>query len=94
VTGAETFTIAEQVAILSQATGRGLEVRTVQTPEDAVRFRYPDGAPPALAAAIVEGLNLMRADTVGLRSDAVRRLTGYDPRTFADWCRDNAAAFK
>ncbi|MEU4291099.1 NAD(P)H-binding protein [Kribbella sp. NPDC026596] len=94
LTGGETFTVAEQVVILSQAIGRDLEVRTVETPEDAVRFRYPDGAPPALAAALVEGLQLMRADTVGLRTGAVRRLTGQDPRTFADWCRQNAAAFR
>lgn len=93
LTGGETHTVAEQVAILSQAIGRGLEVRTVETPEDAVRFRYPDGAPPVLAAALVEGVNLMRADTIGLRTDAVRRLTGREPRTFATWCRDNAEAF-
>jgi uncharacterized protein YbjT (DUF2867 family) len=93
VTGPEAFTLAEQVAILGTALGRELDVRPIETPEDAVRFRYPDGAPPDLAAAIVEGLELMRADTVGLRTDVVRRITGRDPRTFAAWCRENAAAF-
>jgi len=42
---------------------------------------------------MVEGLRLLRADTVGLRTDAVRRITGRGPRQFTDWCRDNAAAF-
>ena len=88
LTGPETFTVAEQVAILSQAIGRDLKIRAVNTPSDAVRFRYPNGAPPALAAALIEGLTLMRADTVGLRTTAVRRLTGSEPRTFADWCRE------
>jgi uncharacterized protein YbjT (DUF2867 family) len=93
LTGAESFTLAEQVAILGEAIGRDLELRPVETPEDAVRFRYPDGAPPALAAAMIEGLKLMQTDTVGLRTDAVRRITGKDTRTFKAWCEDNAAAF-
>ncbi|WP_427886969.1 NmrA family NAD(P)-binding protein [Kribbella sp. GL6] len=86
ITGPETLTLAEQVAILGASIGRTLEVRPIETPEDAVRFRYPDGAPPELAAAIVEGLQLMRADTVGLRTDVVRRVTGREPRTYAEWC--------
>jgi len=94
LTGPEAFTLAEQVAILGDAIGRRLDVRPIETPEEAVRFRYPDGAPPDLAAAIVEGLQLMRADTIGLRTDAVRRLTRREPRTFAAWCGDNVRLFK
>ena len=93
LTGGETFTVAEQVQILAKATGRDIEVRAVATPAEAVRFRYPHGAPQALADALIEGLTLMRADTVGVRSDTVRRLLGRAPRTFADWCARNAAAF-
>jgi uncharacterized protein YbjT (DUF2867 family) len=94
LTGPESFTLAAQVAILGDAIGRTLDVRPIETPEEAVRFRYPDGAPPDLAAAIVEGLQLMRADTIGLRTDAVRRLTRREPRTFAAWCGDNLRLFK
>jgi uncharacterized protein YbjT (DUF2867 family) len=94
LTGGEAFTVAEQVEILAKAAGRDIAVRTVATPAEAVRFRYPHGAPPALAAAIIEGLTLMRADTTGVRSDTVRRLLGRDPRTFADWCERNADAFR
>jgi uncharacterized protein YbjT (DUF2867 family) len=93
LTGGETFTVADQVRILARALGRGIELRTVATPAEAVRFRYPHGAPPALAEALIEGLALMRADTVGVRSDTVRRLLGREPRTFADWCARNAQAF-
>jgi uncharacterized protein YbjT (DUF2867 family) len=93
LTGPEVSTLAEQVAILGAAIGRSLEVRPVATPEDAVRFRYPGGASPELAAALVEGLKLMRADTTGLRTDDLRRLTGRAPRTFASWCAANAAGF-
>jgi uncharacterized protein YbjT (DUF2867 family) len=93
LTGDETFTVAEQVQILATALGRDIEIRQVATPAEAVRFRYPHGAPPALADAIIEGLTLMRADTVGLRTDTVRQLLGRSPRTFADWCARNASAF-
>jgi uncharacterized protein YbjT (DUF2867 family) len=93
LTGREALTVAEQVQILARAIGREIAVRTVATPAEAVRFRYPQGAPEALADALIEGLTLMRADTVGVRSDTVRRLLGREPRTFADWCMRNAHAF-
>ncbi|TNC27719.1 SDR family oxidoreductase [Amycolatopsis alkalitolerans] len=93
LTGEETFTVAEQVRVLAAAIGRDLEVREVATPEEAVRSRFPAGAPRALADAIVEGFRLMRADTEGFRTDTVERLLGRKPRTFADWCARNAGAF-
>jgi uncharacterized protein YbjT (DUF2867 family) len=93
LTGGEALTVAEQVQILAKATGRDIEVRTAATPAEAVRFRYPHGAQQALADALIQGITLMRADPVGVRSDTVRRLLGRDPRTFADWCARNARAF-
>ncbi|GAA3257924.1 NAD(P)H-binding protein [Nonomuraea helvata] len=94
ITGEELLTIAEQVRILAAAAGRDIEVRTVATPAEAVRSRFPNGAPPALADAIIEGFTLMRADTVGFRTDTVHRLLGRRPKTFADWCARNAHAFR
>jgi uncharacterized protein YbjT (DUF2867 family) len=93
VSGGETVTVAEQAQILARAIGRDIEVRTAATPAEAVRSRYPDGAPRALADALLEGFTLMRADTVGVRSDTVRCLLGREPRTFADWCARNVRAF-
>jgi uncharacterized protein YbjT (DUF2867 family) len=94
LTGREAFTVAEQVDILAQAIGRDLEVRPIATPADVVRFRYPDGAPPPLADAIVEALTQARSDPVGLRTDTVERLLGRPPARFADWCTRNADAFR
>lgn len=94
LTGEETFTIAEQVQVLAKATGRDLEVRAARTPEEAVRFRFPNGAPPALTAAITEWFTSMRDDTIGFRTDTVRTLLGRAPRTFADWCTRNAHLFR
>ena len=93
LTGGAALTVAEQVRILAEALGRGIDVREVASPADAVRFRYPHGAPQELADALIEGLTLMRADTTGVRSDTVRKLLGREPRTFADWCARNAGAF-
>jgi len=94
LTGGAALTVAEQVAILAAATGQDLRIRPVATPAEAVRFRYPDGAPPALADALIEGLTLMHADTVGFQTDTVERLLGRPPRTFADWCARHAGAFR
>jgi uncharacterized protein YbjT (DUF2867 family) len=93
ITGTETFTVAEQAKVLGAAIGRELEVRPVASPEEAVRARFPHGAPPALAAAIVEGFTLMRADTTGFRTGTVRELLGREPGTFAAWCARNAHRF-
>ncbi|MFD8685927.1 hypothetical protein [Streptomyces sp. NPDC059651] len=64
------------------------------TPAEAVRFRFPNGAPQALADALAEGFQLMRADTVGFRTNSVEHLLGRKPRTFADWCARHADAFR
>jgi uncharacterized protein YbjT (DUF2867 family) len=93
LTGGEALTVAEQAAIIAAATGRKIEVRPVVSPQEAVRARFPAGAPPALAAAITERYALMRADTVGLRTGTVQELLGRPPRTFADWCARHASAF-
>ncbi len=94
LTGEETFTVTEQVRVLSAATGLGIKVREPATPDEAVRARFPNGAPKALADAILEGFAQMRADATGLRTDTVRRLLGRAPRTFADWCARNADVFR
>jgi uncharacterized protein YbjT (DUF2867 family) len=93
-TGDEAMTVAEHIQILAAATGLDIEIREAATPAEAVRARFPHGAPPALAEAITEGFALMRADTTGFRTDTVERLLGRRPGTFADWCARNAGAFK
>ena len=85
--------MSEQVQILAAAIGRDIDVRPVVTAAEAVRFRYPQGAPSALADALIQGLALMRADTAGMVSDTVRQMLGRAPCTFADWCARNAPAF-
>lgn len=94
LTGDEPLTVREQVAVLERVLGRTIPVRDVATPEDAVRFRYPNGAPPALAAALVEGLRQMRSDTTGFMTGDVAEVLGRPPHSFEDWCRRHADAFR
>ncbi|WP_405725610.1 NAD(P)H-binding protein [Streptomyces sp. NBC_01537] len=94
LTGDETFTVTEQVRIIARTIGRDIEVREAATPAESVRSRFPNGAPRALADAVTEGFALMRADTVGFRTDTAERLLGRRPRTFTDWCARNADAFR
>lgn len=94
LTGDEALTVTEQVRIISETIRRDIEVRPTATAADAVRFRFPGGAPQALADAITEGFTLMRADTVGLRTDTASRLLGRRPGTFAEWCARHARAFR
>ncbi|MHA6758165.1 NAD(P)H-binding protein [Streptacidiphilus sp. PAMC 29251] len=94
LTGDQSLTVSEQVRIIAAAIGRDIEVRQAVTPAQALQSRFPDGAPPALAAAITEAFTLMRADTAGFQTDTVERLLGRRPRTFADWCARNTDAFR
>jgi uncharacterized protein YbjT (DUF2867 family) len=94
LTGDEAFTVAEQVKIISVAAGCDIEVRPAATPDEALRLRFPGGAPPVLTYAITEWFATMRADTVGFRTDTVARLLGRGPRTFADWCECHAGVFR
>jgi uncharacterized protein YbjT (DUF2867 family) len=94
LTGEETFTVAEQVAIIGRSIGREIEVREAASAAEAVRSRFPNGAAQQLADAIIEGFALMRGNTVGFRTDTLERLLGRKPRTFADWCARNAHAFE
>ncbi len=94
LTGEQMFTIAEQVAVIGATLGCDIEIHEAATPEQAVASRYPSGAPPALAEAILEGFTLMRQDTTGFRTATVEHILHRRPRTFADWCTRNIEAFR
>jgi hypothetical protein len=53
------------------------------TAQEAAASRFPTGAPPALAEAVVEGFARLRADTEGFRTDTAEQLPGRKPATFA-----------
>ena len=94
LTGSEVLTVADQAEMIAEVTGLPIEVRSPASPAEAVRSRFPAGAPQALVDAITEGFLLMREDTVGFRTDTVSQLLGRAPGTFRDWCARNADAFR
>jgi uncharacterized protein YbjT (DUF2867 family) len=94
LTGSEVLTVADQAEMIAEVTGLPIEVRAPASPAEAVRSRFPAGAPQALVDAITEGFLLMREDTAGFRTDTVSRLLGRAPGTFRDWCARNADAFR
>ncbi|WP_230208197.1 SDR family oxidoreductase [Microlunatus sp. Gsoil 973] len=94
LTGPESLTTADQAQILGEVLCREIPLREVTTAEEAVRSRFPNGAPKSLADAVTQAWTLMRADTLGARTDTVQRLTGRPPRTFRRWCEENVEAFR
>ncbi|WP_040806800.1 NAD(P)H-binding protein [Nocardia concava] len=93
LTGPELLTCADQVEILSRTLQRPLRIRPTATPEEAVAARYPNGAPPRLAEAILEGFTLLRTDAVATLTTTVADLLGRPATTFATWCDSHRAAF-
>jgi uncharacterized protein YbjT (DUF2867 family) len=93
LTGGEALTVSEQCKVIADTTGLSIEVREPTSVAEAIRSRYAGEVPQALADAITEAFALVRADTVGLRTDTVRQLLGRPPRSFADWCARHADVF-
>jgi uncharacterized protein YbjT (DUF2867 family) len=94
LTGAESLTVADQVRAIAAVTGLDIRARPVADADEAVRSRFPHGAPQPLVDAIVEGFALMRARTTAYRTDTVARLLGRPPRTFAEWCARHTAELR
>ncbi|MEV6398415.1 NAD(P)H-binding protein [Streptomyces sp. NPDC051907] len=91
LTGPESLTFAEQIAILEDATGRPMPFNAVTREgwKESVRAYLPD--------AFAEGLLDYWASTDGSPvplTRTVEELVGRPARMFAEWARENAAAFQ
>ncbi|MGW3010908.1 SDR family oxidoreductase [Streptomyces sp. NPDC001219] len=92
VTGPEELTVAEQVAEIGRATGK--ETRVEQISEEAAAEAMAGPHFPKEAALELVRLFGRSVDAPPFpASDAVERITGHPPRTFAEWARDHAADF-
>jgi uncharacterized protein YbjT (DUF2867 family) len=92
VTGPEAVTYEQIARDLSAATGRTVEY--VDIPYDAARdAMLQAGLPPMMADSIVDLFVVKQAGGMAQPSDAVRALTGRDPRTFAQFAREHASLF-
>jgi uncharacterized protein YbjT (DUF2867 family) len=92
LTGPEAVTYDGVARELSVATGRAVTYVHVND-EDARKAMIGDGLPPMLADAIVAIFASQRAGSMTGTTDAVRDLTGREPRTIARFARDHAAMF-
>ncbi|MDQ0764747.1 NmrA family NAD(P)-binding protein [Streptomyces canus] len=91
VSGPRLLTFGEAVAEIAKATGRELTYRAVspqQYGENLVGF----GVPPQEAEALVEAFAQLLDGRNAYLSDGVRQILGREPRDFADFAREAAAA--
>lgn len=91
VTGPESLTQAEQVRTIGDAIGRPLRVEAL-TP-DEFRRDTAGAWPPAVVEMLLAAWNAATGQPA-LVSDAVHRLLGRAPGTFAQWAADHASAFQ
>jgi len=90
--GPRAITYEEVAALLSEATGRRIDF--IDVPEDAAHQAMLDGGtPPAVADFLVRLFRALRQGLDEKTSDTVRALTGAEPRGFAEFAREHAAAF-
>ncbi len=93
LTGPQLLTVAEQVEILARVINRPL--RYVDVPEEKVgEGMKKNGIPGPVADALVEVFRDRRSGGRGLLSDTVEQVTRRPPKTFEEWCYENAAAFR
>jgi uncharacterized protein YbjT (DUF2867 family) len=93
LTGPTSLTVAEQVAIIGKITGRSLKY--VNVPDEAARQSMVEtGVPPDYADAVVDLVKVLRGLGNVLTTSTVQDLLGRAPRTFEQFIRDNAAAFR
>ena len=92
ITGPEAITYDQIAQELSAATGRTIEF--VDIPYEAAREAMREaGLPPMIADSIVDVFVTQQAGSMTRTTDAVRTLTGREPRTFASFAHEHAALF-
>jgi uncharacterized protein YbjT (DUF2867 family) len=93
LTGGEAVSTAQAAAHLSEATGRAINY--VDVPEEAAKKAMLDlGMPGWMVDAMMELHGIVKAGYAAGTTDTVKELLGRAPRTFAQFARDNAAAWK
>lgn len=91
LTGPESLSAAEQVAVLAAASGTPATVNEV-SPE-----AWKEAVSPFMPAEVADGLLAYWALTDGTPAEVtgeVEKLTGRPARTFASWAADHAASFR
>ncbi|MGN9837288.1 NAD(P)H-binding protein [Nonomuraea sp. H19] len=90
LTGPQSLTFAEQIAVLAEVTGVPIEARPVTREE--WKAEMADYIPAQFADGLLDWWQSTDGRPVQL-TDAVERLTGHPARTFATWAADHAGDF-
>jgi (4-alkanoyl-5-oxo-2,5-dihydrofuran-3-yl)methyl phosphate reductase len=93
LTGPALLSMGDMVATIGQALGRPLQYRDMSDAEGSELMRQA-GLPVYVITGLVEVFAAMRGGRFAYLTDAVQRVTGRAPRTFAVWCREHLAAFQ
>ncbi|OGR97646.1 MAG: hypothetical protein A2V88_04145 [Elusimicrobia bacterium RBG_16_66_12] len=92
LTGPGSLSYADAAAVLAKVLGR--PVAYSDTPPAAAREHMLSGAyPPWLADALLELAEVFRSGKADLATDAVKTLTGREPRAFETFVRAHKSAF-
>jgi NAD(P)H dehydrogenase (quinone) len=92
LTGDDSLTSAQVVAVLSAATGR--EIRYVDVPEAVAQQAMTDMGLPAVVIDWLMSLNhATKQGWTAETTDDVQRLTGHPPRRFADFAAEHRTAW-
>jgi uncharacterized protein YbjT (DUF2867 family) len=93
LTGPEAFTIAQAAATIGEVTGRKLQF--VDVPEQAAHKAMLDAGMPAwMVDAMMELHGINKAGYATQVTDAVQKVTGHAPTSFAQFAQQNAARWK
>lgn len=93
MTGPESFTLAQQAALLSKALGK--PVKYVDVPPEAARQgMLSAGMPPAYVEALVDLSAFLRSGKADVVLPTVEQVLGRKAGTFEAWARRHAAAFR
>jgi uncharacterized protein YbjT (DUF2867 family) len=93
ISGPEALTYERVADELSAATGRTIDF--VDIPDEAAQQALTDaGLPGWLVAHLGNLFPLLRQGIIDQPTEAVRAVTGREPRTFAEWAREHAALFR
>jgi uncharacterized protein YbjT (DUF2867 family) len=93
LTGPEPLSNAEEAKKLSAAVGKTIEFVNVP-PEAAADGMLKAGMPKSLVDGLIEFSGAVRAGYVAATTGEVEKVLGRKPKSFDDWAKENAAAFK
>ena len=92
ITGPESFTVREQVRILSDVLGKPIKCVDIPVGVAAERLQK-SGAPSFLVEALSYFWNRVKEGNGEFQNNEVERLTGHRAQSFEEWCRQRRSSF-